>query len=653
MSAAERFAFIGLGQIGGMLALRARKVWPDAPIVACDDQDQTHGEFGKVLPASALGAAVKDATFVIVAAPVAAAIKLLPEVLAAARKDAVVIDTCSVKGALHAAAGDDPRFVGGHPMCGNEGRGFASADADALVDATFVLTRGGKTSDAAFARAQALVTALGAVAVERSPKAHDEEVAKVSHLPQVLASLLAQSAPEIGLAGPGFRDMTRLAASPSLLWAEIAASNAGALIPALHDFAYNLIALTASLERGESLQPFFNLGNAARARLPAAAPQTLASRVAESATAVISARVQQRKRQGLETFSFNVGELHLPLSPGVSAALREAMAGAPITYTEGGGVPELRELIAQSASHVTGHGYALDEVLATSGAKQALHLALGSIVGPGDEVIVVQPAWVSFVELVRYAGAKPIAHAVGERPLPVTPRTRAIVLNTPNNPTGAAYDPAWLSAALGQLPKDAWVISDEIYRTFNPAHVSPLRQVPRERAIFVDGISKSHGMTGLRIGFVAAPRDIAARMRKLASQETSCASSVSQAAAIALLREFPDGDPALQQAVRERTKRVRAWADETENALGLKNFWPVSGPACFYAWLDLTRFGGTSASLCADLLANTGVAVMPGEAFGTPGHARLCYAVDARELDEGLARFGKFLAARLSADKQP
>ena len=641
-----KLAVIGLGQIGGMLALRARAAIPALDIVTCDSVDQTQSEFGRVLPAEAWRETLAGADIVVLAAPIAKSITLLPELLAEASPGTLVMDTASVKAAMHHAAAGSVRFVGGHPMCGNERRGFAAADPEALIGATFILTVSDRTAPEMVARAEQFVAQLGARALRRSPELHDHQVAEISHLPQLVSSLLAMSASAAAreLAGSGFRDMTRLAASPAGLWDEITRHNAAPIAETARAFAQALNALAQGLDRHESLREFFLHAAQARAAIPQGRAVTLASRVAVSATAQVQARVVARKRSGLPTFSFNVGEPRLAPSPELTQVLREAMTSAPIAYTEVAGTPALRAKVAAQAQRETGHTWSAEEVVVTSGAKQALHLALASLVGPGDEVIVPQPAWVSFVELVRLAGATPVLVAPDPSfqpgKLPWSPRTRAVLLNTPNNPSGVMLDAA---AMLADRPANVWVISDELYRTFAPEHLSPLRHVPRERSVFVDGISKSHGMTGLRVGYAVAPADIAARMRALASQETSCASSVSQAAAVALLERWPDGEPALHAAVVARTLQVREWVSACERELGIADFWPVHSPASFYAWLDLRSFARSD--LCDALFTATGVALMPGEAFGTPGFARLSYAVDTAELGEGLSLLGDFLRA--------
>lgn len=639
-----KLAVIGLGQIGGMIALRARATIPDLEIAACDTRDQTRGEFGRVWPSDEWRRAIAGADLVVLAAPIAKSLALLPELLAAAPPAALVMDTASVKAVMHHAAAGSARFVGGHPMCGNERQGFAAAEPEALGGAPFVLTSTEHTAVEMLARAEAFVTALGARALRRSPEAHDHQVAEVSHVPQLVSSLLAMSAsiPGRELAGSGFRDMTRLAASPAALWDEITRHNAAPIAETARAFAQALNALALGLEKHEALRDFFEHAAQARSALPQGRPVTLASRVAVSATAQVAARVAARIRSGLPTFSFNVGEPRLAPSAALTSVLQAAMADAPIAYTEVAGTAALRAAVATQASLVTGHTWNADEIVVTSGAKQALHLALASIVGPGDEVIVPQPAWVSFVDMVRLAGATPVLVPPDANfqpsALPWSKRTRAVILNTPNNPSGAMIDSA---ALLRDLPAGVSVISDELYRTFATAHESPLRHVPQAQSIFVDGISKSYGMTGLRVGYAAAPREVVARMRALASQETSCASSVSQAAALALLERWPEGDPVLHQAVTARTLQMREWVSAMEQELAVKDLWPVRTPASFYAWLDLRSFARTD--FCDALLAATGVALMPGDAFGMPGFARLAYAVDAAELDAGLTLFARFL----------
>ncbi|MCC6810855.1 MAG: aminotransferase class I/II-fold pyridoxal phosphate-dependent enzyme [Deltaproteobacteria bacterium] len=633
-----RLAFVGAGQIGGSLLLRARQVFPNAKIAVSDPAiaPLQNAAVADVVSAD-WAAIVGDAEIIVIAAPLAAAIELAPKILAAT--SGVVLDVGSVKTPLHTAAAFHPRFVGGHPMFGSEGQGFGVANAALVVDAPFVLTTTPETAAASRDLADAFVRGLGAVPVHRSPEEHDAEIARVSHLPQLAAWALALavgSDPHVTeLSGPGLRDTTRLAASPPEMWAPLFVANAVNVSDAVDALIAALARIKDAIDDAPRLQKDLALARTTKRSWPLVRAGRLADRVNESQTGAMLSEIVRRRAAGEHIAPLHVGEPRLPLSPAIEAIVREALAAAPIAYTETKGTLELRAQVAKIASRVTGVAHTADEAIVTSGAKQALHLALASILAPGDEVLVAQPAWVSFAELVRLAGGRPVPvetqRDAGLDPdafaAALTSHTRAAILNTPNNPTGAVYSAAALDAVLALFARyDLWLISDELYRAFvfQGAHVSPLSRYPiaRDRGVFIDGIAKSHAMTGLRVGWATGPRGVIDRMVRLASHETSCASSVSQHTALALLERFPDGDSGLVAAVAARRATVLA--------SGLKSG-PMQG--AFYAWIDL---GGRSSREVAAALLSAGVATMPGAAFGREGFLRVAYAVDDTTLAEAL-----------------
>lgn len=621
------FAFIGVGQIGGSLLLRAQQAFPRAEIRAADVNDDWR-------------VAVRGRVdIVVLGTPLEATVALLPQILAAVPMTAIVLDTCSVKAPIHAAAASDPRFVGGHPMFGSEGQGFASARAAAVIDAPFILTSTERTAPEALAAAEAFVRALGAVPLTRSPADHDAAIAKVSQLPQIAAWALALavgSDPQtLDLSGPGLRDTTRLAQSPPELWTPLLSANVANASDAIDALVSALVRVRDALDTPPRLQADLALARTTKRAWPLVRAGRLADRVAESSTGAVLREISARLRKGETIAPLHVGEPRLPLSPALEAVVRRALATAPIAYTETAGLPSLRASIAAISARVTGVAHEPSEVIVTTGAKQALHLALAAIVAPGDEVLIAQPSWVSFAELVRLAGGKPVAvETKSDASLDpeafaaaIGAHTRAVILNTPNNPTGAVYSQKALDAVLAICARyDLWLLSDELYRTFvfEGAHASPLSRyaLAKERGLFFDGIAKSHAMTGLRLGWATGPRPIIERMVRLASHETSCAPSVSQYVAEALLREAPDGDPALIAAVGDRRARLLA----SKLTVG-----PMQG--AFYAWIPVP--GGSQAA-AVDLLSR-GVAVMPGVAFGREGFIRVSYAVEADVLERAVA----------------
>jgi aspartate aminotransferase len=421
--------------------------------------------------------------------------------------------------------------------------------------------------------------------------------------------------------------MTRLAASPSELWTPLLKHNAAHIKIAIDALITQLSAVRDTLQDAKAP---LTAARSNKRQWPLVRAGRLADRVAESPTGAMLSEILRRQALGEQIAPLHVGEPRLPLSADMRALVGEASAAAPIIYTQTAGMVPLRERVA--------NGRSIDEVIVTAGAKQALHLALASLVAPGDEVLVPQPAWVSFAELVRLAGGKAIAvETTADAQLDpsafaaaITPHTRAVILNTPNNPTGAVYKQHALDAVLAICAQhDLWLLSDELYRSFvfEGVHVSPIARYPlaQTRGVLFDGIAKSHGMTGLRIGWAVGPRALIARMVRLASHETSCASSVSQHVARAILDRYPTGDPALLAAVTARRQQLLA---------SQRNMGPMQG--AFYAWL---KVDGSSRVAARELLAR-GVATMPGAAFGREGYLRLSYAVEEAVLTRALALLG-------------
>ncbi len=647
--------FIGCGQIGGSLLLRARERLPQATLWVHDQPEAR----AAIVASGACDrwiaepfAAAADASVVVIATPLALAAQTLVKALDRLNPRGLVLDVMSLKRPLHAAVAGHPRegrFVGGHPMFGSESSGFSAANPAWVEDAPFILTHSERTAQDAVLMARDLVTALGARPIERDPLTHDRELARVSHLPQAISSLLMALAGEdedaLEVHGPGFRDMTRLALSAPAFWAEVFAGNADILRLLLERFADDVHAFARHIEHArETLER----ARDAKWRVPRLEQGTLASRVAESSTGRMLRRVQGLIERGEPVIGMHVGEPKLPPSAEVEALVREALGRAAIVYTPTHGARELRERVSEVASPVLEREVSPAETIVTVGAKQALHLALASLLAPGDEVIVISPAWVSFTETVRLAGGRPVlcGTSAGFVPDPehiaaaVGPHTRAIIINSPNNPTGVVYDRARLEAVLAPcLRAGVWLISDELYRTlvFEGQHISAASLYDPERSAWLDGLSKSHAMTGLRIGYAVGPRTLVDKMAKLASHETSCASSVSQSAAAALLAAHPNGDPGLLREVSARRARVAAWAarfDLDRPLLGA----PLMGG--FYAWLDATAIDEsiTGRMLSEQLLEKTQVATMPGEAFGAPGFVRLSYALSAEMLEDALGR---------------
>ncbi len=391
----------------------------------------------------------------------------------------------------------------------------------------------------------------------------------------------------------------------------------------------------------------------------------MAAAVVPSATLAAGAKAKQLQAQGVAVFDFSLGEPDFPTPEHICSAAIEAMRLGQTRYTPASGTPRLRKAIADWYQRTYGLGVTPEQVVVSNGAKHALHNAFAAIVGPGDEVIIPTPYWVSYSDLVTMTGATailvPTTAAAGFRLTPaqlraaLTPRSRVLMLNSPSNPTGAVYSRAELEA-LADVVLDSGlaVISDEIYEKLVFGNASAtcfatLRPRLAERTITVSGVSKTYAMTGWRIGWTVAPLQVARAMGNVQSQETSNACSISQAAAVAAL----EGDQGCVEAMRREFEIRRNLVCQRLTAMpGVRC--PVPEGA-FYAFFDISaHFGRTlagqaisdSASFCAAALETAHVNLVQGSAFGAEGYARLSYATSRDILTAGLDRLEAWLAGK-------
>ena len=386
--------------------------------------------------------------------------------------------------------------------------------------------------------------------------------------------------------------------------------------------------------------------------------------IEESATLAIDAKAKALKAAGEDIVSFGAGEPDFPTPEHVVAAAVEA-ARVPKHhhYSATAGLPELREAVAAKTARDSGYQVAANQVLVTNGAKQAVYNALAALLDPGDEVLVPSPHWVTYPEAVRLAGGVPVPvptdEPTGFRASPEmleaarTPRTKALLFVSPSNPTGAVYSPAE-TEALGRWAADAgvWVVTDEIYEHFTyggngftslPAVVPDLA----ETCVVVNGVSKTFAMTGWRVGWMIGPRDVIAAATNHQSHATSNVANVCQVAALAAL----SGDMACVKEMREAFDRRRRRMHELLSAMpGVTCLEPEGA---FYAFPSFSgvlgrpvagRTPATTLELAEVVLEQARVALVPGEAFGAPGYARLSYALSDEALEEGLGRVARLLA---------
>jgi aspartate aminotransferase len=389
---------------------------------------------------------------------------------------------------------------------------------------------------------------------------------------------------------------------------------------------------------------------------------TLATSVKPSATLAAGAKARQLKAAGLKVFDFSLGEPDFNTPKHICEAAEKAALAGNTHYTPTSGTAEVKAAICKWYKSFHGLDCAPENVIVSNGAKHSLHTALAATVGPGDEVIIPTPYWVSYSDLVSMTGATPVLVTTtpesGFKMTPaqlraaVTPRTRMLMLNSPCNPTGTVYSRTELEALVDAMDgADAAILSDEIYEQLiygiaKPTCVATLRPWLKDRTITISGASKSYAMTGWRMGWAIAPAPVVKAMDTIQSQETSCPSSVSQAALIAAL-EGP------QECVAEMRKEFANRRELTVGLLqaipGLKL--PVPDGA-FYAFFDVSAYFGKtfktapvtdSLSFCNALLEQAHVNLVPGVAFGAEGFVRMSFATGREVIEGGIARLKDWL----------
>ncbi|OWK42306.1 pyridoxal phosphate-dependent aminotransferase [Fimbriiglobus ruber] len=392
----------------------------------------------------------------------------------------------------------------------------------------------------------------------------------------------------------------------------------------------------------------------------------LASSVQPSATLAAGAKARELKAKGIKVFDFSLGEPDFDTPKHICDAAEKAARTGQTHYTPAAGTAELRKAIAKWYGRFHGLECGPENVIVSNGAKHSIHNVLAATVGPGDEVVIPTPYWVSYSDLVMMTGAKAVlvttAMETGFKMTPaqlsaaLTPRTRLLMLNSPCNPTGTVYSRAELEALVDVMaPTEAAILSDEIYEqltfgTAKPTCVATLRPALKDRVITVSGASKSYAMTGWRIGWAVAPAPLVKAMDNIQSQETSCPSSVSQAAMVTAL-ESPESD----QCVADMRA---AFAVRRDLVCGLLSKIPgVQFPVpegAFYAFFRVAdHFGKTfgdkkvtdSMTFCTALLEQAHVNLVPGSAFGAEGFVRMSFATNKETIEGGLAKLKDWLAS--------
>jgi aspartate aminotransferase len=390
-----------------------------------------------------------------------------------------------------------------------------------------------------------------------------------------------------------------------------------------------------------------------------------ARQISASASMALDARAKALKAAGQPIITFGVGEPDFPTPEGIKQAANRAMAENATHYTTVSGDPALRKLVADRTSEMTGVPFTWGQVIATTGAKEALYIAMQVLCDPGDEVILPAPYWVSYAEQARMAGAtvvavdtSPPAWKLTPEDLRrhITPRSRVLVLCTPCNPTGAVYSDAELAALAAVLAEhDIAAVVDEIYARISYVPVGRwLRAAPQlaDRSLIVDGVSKAYAITGWRLGWLVGPPELMQTASALQSHLTSHPSSITQRAAQFALEDNTSVERSIDEMVGIFRNRRDAIVAGLSRIDGIECGEPEGA---FYVFPDVRglydrplgpngRVVHSAAELSAYLLDEALVVTVPGEAFGTPGFMRLSYALSMDQLEEGVARLQTFLA---------
>lgn len=375
----------------------------------------------------------------------------------------------------------------------------------------------------------------------------------------------------------------------------------------------------------------------------------LAESLADPATLRLNATAARLKADGEPVIHLGGGEPVTPAPEAAVRASRELLDRGAVKYTATAGIPQLRQTVASYVEGEFGRPTKQAEVLITAGAKPAIFAALVAALDPGDEVIFPAPFWVSYPEMVRLAGGVPVPVGAPEGTheprladieAAVTSRTRMVILNSPNNPSGAVYSDAFVAGVVGLCEdRGMFLLTDDIYRrlTFDgrvaPSALGFAKNLGDEsRVILVDGVSKMFGMTGFRIGWAVAAKRVVEVMGNVLGQTMSCASAVGQAATLAALRDD-------RTYVEELRLELQARRDLAVRELAaIPGVRLVVPGGTFYCLPDFRAFGADSTALSAFLLDRTRVVTVPGADFGREGHLRISYCGSSADVVEGIRR---------------
>ncbi|GLI54296.1 MULTISPECIES: pyridoxal phosphate-dependent aminotransferase [Thermodesulfovibrio] len=385
-------------------------------------------------------------------------------------------------------------------------------------------------------------------------------------------------------------------------------------------------------------------------------------KVKPSPTLAVDSKAKELKAKGFDVVNFGVGEPDFDTPEHVKEAAIKAIRDGFTKYTPVGGIDELKEAIIDKLERDNGLKYGKENILVSCGAKHSLYNIAQALFGPGDEVMIPSPYWVSYPDQVLINDAQPVIVETYEEDNfmlqpevlenKITPKTKALILNSPSNPTGFIYSKKVLEkVAEIALKHNIYIISDEIYEKLiydDEKHISiaSLGEEIKEKTIVVNGLSKSHAMTGWRIGYAAGPVEIIKTMTKIQSQSTSNPTSIAQKAAVAAL----SGPQDCVEKMRQEFERRRNYLVKGLNSIGGISCKMPKG--AFYAFPNISKVLGkkvsnnqinSSMDLSIYLLEQAKVALVPGSAFGAEGYIRISYATSMENLSKGIERIRKAL----------
>lgn len=382
------------------------------------------------------------------------------------------------------------------------------------------------------------------------------------------------------------------------------------------------------------------------------------NRISVSPTMAVLQAAEQLKSKGVDVADFGPGEPDFPTPDHIKRAAIKALEENRTKYTPSPGIAPLRQAVCDWHAAQLGSSYQPAECIVSSGGKHVIFNAVCSLVNSGDEVVIAAPYWVSYPDIVKYAGGKPVIvetraednfiMRAADVEKALTPRTRMVIADSPSNPSGAVIPPDEFAKILALCQRrGVWLLSDECYSHFVYGDAKPFSIASvagsKSGVIIVGSCSKTYAMTGWRVGYALAPQPLVAAMTKLQSQSTSNVTSIAQYAALEALRGPMDSVAAMLVEYARRRERILA------GVRAIPRVTCTAPQGAFYVFPNISAHLNaqmpTDTAVAQQLLERESVAVVPGEAFGAPGYIRISYATSLERIEEGLRRLNRFFAS--------